>query len=179
MVSQYVGVNFTVNFSSDGSITSTGFRLYWSCGTSPVQTGSSGAIELGHYDNNHDITWTVESDCTGGVHVYSTYFNTESVYDQVTIGGNSYSGADVVIDLEMPNSFIVSFTSDESITDTGFNINWECIPSLTEGIIELYSPGNDHDQDWHIESACASGVHIISESFETEGCCDHVTIEGM
>ena len=179
VVSQYVGVNFTVNFSSDGSITSTGFRLYWSCGTSPVQTGSSGAIELGHYDNNHDITWTVESDCLYGVHVFSTYFDTESSYDEVTIGENVFSGSGVEFELAMPGSFDVSFTSDGSITATGFNIQWECIVPLTSGVIELVAPGNDHDESWNVASDCSHGVHIISESFSTEGCCDHVTIDGI
>ena len=166
-------------FDPSRSITSTGFRLHWYCGSPTYQTGSEGVIQLSEYENNHDITWTIDSVCYD-IHIFSTSFDTESTYDEVTIGDSTFSGSDVEVDLIMPGTFDVRFTSDGSVTQTGFVLFWSCrrVESGTFGVIELLAPGNDHDQDWNVASECSSGVHIISDLFSTDGCCDHLTIEG-
>ena len=75
--------------------------------------------------------------------VVSTQFDTERMFDIVTIHNVPYSGrigdkhlfvtnnvvADSVTVLEqiVPSQFIVSFKSDTKITKTGFVLKWECI----------------------------------------------------
>jgi len=133
-IDQVVGQKFNVSFLSDGSISGSGFVLEWSC---DIQRGKTGTIELKPYKNDHDVVWMVESECDR-VRIVSTYFDTQHWYDYVTIdtqeyhGDGDYSGDDqltsgaVEIDQVVGPSFHVRFTSDGSVTSTGFSLFWSC-----------------------------------------------------
>ena len=144
-----ITISINNNYNYNYSITSTGFRLLWSCGTPSEQTGTSGFIELGEYDNYQDLSWSVNSDCDE-VHIYSMRFDTEGGYDYVTIGDSTFSGSNQVVNLIMPAAFEVAFHSDYSVTRTGFSLAWQCFgapnPNAISGIIQLFDYQNFHDQ---------------------------------
>ena len=48
-----------------------------------------------------------------------------------------YSGDIFIIEV-LPPSFEIYFTSDGSVTDNGFLLNWNCDGRLQKGIIILY-----------------------------------------
>merc|ERR1711957_746712 len=84
----------------------------------------------GGYMNNADHEWEVESDCDQ-VRIYDTYFDTEPVWDYLTIGDKRYSGNDDVDEI-VESSFTINFHSDAFETRTGFVLEWECyIPPTT------------------------------------------------
>jgi len=62
-------------------------------------------------------------------------FATEGQFDHVTIDGQEYSGI-AEIDQIIDGSFSVAFSSDGSITSSGFVLEWECfVPMEGRGII--------------------------------------------
>ena len=87
--------------------------------------GTNGIIELLEYENDHNQEWRVESECDQ-VHIVSNLFHTEGVFDHVTIEGVEYSGEFVEIDQIVGTAFSVVFSSDGSITHTGFSLAWSC-----------------------------------------------------
>ena len=84
----------------------------------------SGEIALLDYDNNEDKSWVVYSNCES-VRMRSTKFETEELFDPVTIGENIYSGT-IEIDTILPTNFTVEFYSDEWGTGEGFLLYWSC-----------------------------------------------------
>ena len=60
----------------------------------------------------------------------STIFETEK-YDYVTIDDTKYSGS-TAIDTILSTNFTVVFQSDESETDNGFVLNWNCLSQWNE-----------------------------------------------
>ena len=145
-------------------------------------------IELNNYDNDYDHEWHIASECEQ-IHVVSEYFATEGCCDQLTIMGGhgmvtdvsptmgywAFSGEDVVDIIVDGSGFMAVFSSDGSITSTGFRIHWSCYVGTihqtgTYGVIELGEYDNDHDVEWHIDSDCAA-VHLVSTHFEI-GCCN-------
>ena len=63
----------------------------------------------------------------------STFFETEEDYDYVTIDDTEYSGS-TAIDTILSTNFTVVFQSDESETDNGFVLNWNCLGQWNEWI---------------------------------------------
>ena len=94
--------------------------------TEPPATGTNGMIALQNYQNDHDQIWYVNSDCEHGVRIISESFSTEGCCDYVTIDGTEYSGSGVAVDQLVDNYFNVSFSSDGSITGSGFVLIWMC-----------------------------------------------------
>ena len=86
--------------------------------------GTSGKLELTNYGDNRSKLWKVESNCNK-TRIFSTLFDTEEEYDLVTIDGTMYSGV-TVLDLMVPNTFFVGFSSDSENTYSGFVLLWEC-----------------------------------------------------
>ena len=85
----------------------------------------TGTIEHRSYGNNEDESWSVNSGCEA-VHIYSTYFYTESGYDKVTIDGEVHEGQITVDQIVNLAIFDVTFHSDGSTTKEGFTLKWEC-----------------------------------------------------
>lgn len=72
--------------------------------------------------------WKICADCDK-VQIVSILFYTDERYDKVIIDGTIYSGERIPnnpIDLIVPNSFIVSFLSDDIQTADGFILMWQC-----------------------------------------------------
>ena len=89
-----------------------------------IQGARSGIIELHNYENDHDHEWEVKSECEK-VRIVSITFDTEGGFDHVTIGDQKYSGC-MNIDQVVDGTFTVGFSSDGSITKSGFVLGWTC-----------------------------------------------------
>ena len=113
---------FSVMFSDEYSFAE--IEIHWFCRFN--QTGSVGVLWLGSYDNNEDIEWKIESDCSA-IHLVSTHFDTEEDFDFLRISDeHKYSGSTVVDQIIDTSSFVATFTSDRYGTASGFNVIWEC-----------------------------------------------------
>lgn len=79
------GSSFLAKFSSDENFVSVDFHIYWSCYYSVYnQTGSEGILWIGNYDNEEEIEWIIDSDCSS-IHLMSTHFDIEEGYDFLVI----------------------------------------------------------------------------------------------
>ena len=115
--------------------------------------GRSGTIVLTNYENNHNQEWVVNSECES-VHITSTHFSTEGGYDHLTIDEESYSGT-VEISQIVGSSFTVSFSSDQSVTNTGFTLLWSCYePNIEPTYEPVTEPTYDHIP---VGTKCTSG----------------------
>ena len=92
--------------------------------------GSYGVIELGEYDNDQRHDWHVDSDCSS-IHLVSTHFDIEGCCDLLTIAGLEFSGSPVINRVIEGSSFVATFTSDGSVTRSGFTILWSCYVPTT------------------------------------------------
>ena len=70
------------------------------------------------------------------VYIWSALFETEEYYDKVLINHKMYSG-DIFINEVLPPNFEVYFTSDESVTDNGFVLEWSCNDRPQKGFITV------------------------------------------
>ena len=82
-------------------------------------------IQLYNYDNDYNHEWHIFSECDQ-IHVVSESFETEGCCDHLTIAGVEYNGNDVINTVIDSDRFVAVFTSDGSITSTGFVIHWSC-----------------------------------------------------
>ena len=89
-------------------------------------TGTNGTIAHLDYADNEDISWTIQSDCDM-LYIYSEVFNTEANYDFLFIGDYRFDGDDEEIrEIVQGSSVTIRFTSDSSITRSGFILHWRC-----------------------------------------------------
>ena len=90
---------------------------------------ASGQIRHENYGNNEHINWPIETDCEN-VKIESTKFDVETYYDFVLIDDGTYedwyTGGDP-IEQDVPSAFSVTFMSDDTITKSGFVLNWYCV----------------------------------------------------
>ena len=84
----------------------------------------SGVVKILNYQNNENITWPIDSDCEA-VQVRSIIFQIENGFDYLTVNGQKYTGNDR-INIIVPQIFLIQFTSDGTVTDTGFVLRWSC-----------------------------------------------------
>ncbi|XP_078494025.1 zinc metalloproteinase nas-39-like [Ciona intestinalis] len=131
-----------IRFTSDRSVTKSGFNLTFveymavvttasSCGFNAVATSTSQPITSpgypNNYPNNADCTWTITASDGMRVQLNLIRFVTESSYDYLTISSDGtqlarnsgiYSNR---IYTSIGNILTLRFTSDRSVTRTGFN----------------------------------------------------------
>ena len=86
--------------------------------------GTYGELALTDYGNNQNKLWKVKSNCNK-TRIFSTRFDTEGGFDFVTIDGARFSGV-TVLDLMVPNTLFVGFSSDSSSSYSGFVLVWQC-----------------------------------------------------
>ena len=180
-IDQVVDQSVTVYFSSDNKITRPGFVLNWAC---DVARGTSGIIQLNDYGNDHDRIWMVDSECNR-VRIVSTYFDTQHVYDYLTIDdhGDSetsdaeYSGDDqlntgtVEIDQIVGPSFTVRFKSNTAVTHTGFSLFWSCLEAAST------SQWNGWTEWTACTAVCGSNQYGTSERHRQ--CCADMEDSGI
>ena len=81
------------------------------------------------------MVWRINTSCES-VYIWSTLFETEDYYDKVLINQKMYSGEASINEI-LPSSFEVYFTSDESVTDNGFVLEWNCYRSAQKALTGL------------------------------------------
>ena len=104
-----------------------------------IYSGQNGKIVHLDYQNNEKIEWHINADCVE-VSIVSTQFDTEVNFDYVTIDNVPYSGRQwymgtTVVTEIVQSPLVVSFSSDGSITDEGFVLEWECIPGKEQSCV--------------------------------------------
>ena len=124
-INMSTGKHFTALFSSNKLISEgdNNFVIDWKCNP---QIGREGLIEVLNYENNQNVRWEVESDCTN-IHVVSQFFATEEYGDYVIINGQTYSGEVNISQIITRSNFVADFHSDEINTNMGLRLNWFCL----------------------------------------------------
>ncbi len=157
-----------VRFITNGSVTSSGWRLNYSsvypifCSglvtlTAPSDTFSDGSGS-NNYNNGSNCRWQIQPPNAVSITLHFLDFNTEAVNDRVIITDlvNSttlatYSGTSLPPDVTSPSGkMIVRFTSNSSITSSGWSASYTSIISGVENYdivkkLSVYpNPANNH-----------------------------------
>jgi hypothetical protein len=174
-------------------------------GTQTV-SGASGTITDGsgsnNYQDNADCKWIITAPSgSAGIRIEFTQFRTESSYDFVTLyDGNAvnsnyairrFSGTTLppVITSATPQA-LVYFTTDNSITDAGWSLNYTAISQpYCQGTTTLTAPSgtitdgsgnsdytNRANCRWLIQPPGATQIELTFSSFNTESSYDFVKV---
>jgi len=98
----------------------------------------TGEIRHEDYSANQYLTWPVNTDCSNGVAIFAT-IDLEKDRDILTIAYDennpTYSGNDEIYITTLSQNFTLYFSSDYSISNTGFVLNWACdLTSLVDSL---------------------------------------------
>ncbi|XP_078494026.1 scavenger receptor cysteine-rich domain-containing protein DMBT1-like [Ciona intestinalis] len=221
-----IGNTLTLRFTSDRSVTRTGFNATFvevhptttpetttaelttqasSCGFNAVATSTSQPITSPNYPNNYpnnaDCTWTITASDGMRVQLSLIRFSTEKNYDYLTISSDrtrlarnsgTYSNR---IYTSIGNTLTLRFTSDRSVTRSGFNATFvEYMPVITTASScgfnavatstsqPITSPNyprnypNNADCTWTITASDGMRVQLSLIRFSTEKNYDYLTI---
>ncbi len=145
----------TLQFTSNGSVNSTGFQANVACGVcqtpnmilgvggNTITTCGGTLVDpgaLGNYGNNQSVTQTICSGTPGQcVALNFTSFNTEATFDRLSVYDGPNTGADLLgvfsgfsVPLPVASStnsggcLTLVFTSNGSVTSTGFSATLSC-----------------------------------------------------
>ncbi|MCX7697450.1 MAG: C10 family peptidase, partial [Bacteroidales bacterium] len=153
--SGYFNGYYAINNLNPASNFSLGQQAIFNCyPASQYNTGScahysmqekSGSLQVGfpfsNYGNNLQCSWLIDpNDTLTGIDLYPAYFATESANDILTIYKGSdanaplfatYSGNSMPSHIFIPTQKLyVTFTSNSSVTDKGFHIDYYCSSPL-------------------------------------------------
>ncbi|XP_078001571.1 cubilin-like isoform X2 [Glandiceps talaboti] len=216
--------DLTVIFKSDGSVSYKGFNLrVWQAVpvTTPDPTDtcdqrivlSPGEVQTitspnypDNYDSYSDITTcvAVEGDVGGNLHYQIIDFAVECCCDFLSINGNAVAcGETPDGEIEVPsNELTVTFTSDSSVVETGFNLRvWRAVPVTTPGptdtcdqrivlspgeVQTITSPNFPDNYDSYsdittcvaVEGDVGGNLYYQIVDFAVECCCDYLSING-
>ncbi|XP_078494028.1 scavenger receptor cysteine-rich domain-containing protein DMBT1-like [Ciona intestinalis] len=207
--------SLTLRFTSDRSVTRTGFNVTFieympvattaSCGFNAVATSTNQPITSpgypNNYPNNADCTWTITANDGMGIKFDLHTFETERNFDYLTISSDdrqlarlsgSHSNKTYIAS---ENSVIIRFTSDRSVTRSGFNVTFiEYMPvpttasscgfnavatSVSQPITSPNYPNNypnNADCTWTITASDGMRVQLNLIRFLTERSYDYLTI---
>ncbi|RMF53463.1 MAG: T9SS C-terminal target domain-containing protein, partial [Bacteroidetes bacterium] len=154
-----------------------------------------------NYQNNSDCKWVLQPGSGAGIRIDFTQFATEAGYDFVTI----YDGAQVdsrymvrrFSGTSLPPSVTtfgpqatIYFTSDESITNAGWSLNYATLSQpYCQGMVQLSAPSgtfsdgsgssdytNRTNCSWLIQPPGATWIRLSFTSFNTESGYDFVRV---
>uniref|UniRef100_F6PKM8 CUB domain-containing protein n=1 Tax=Ciona intestinalis TaxID=7719 RepID=F6PKM8_CIOIN len=198
-----IGNTLTLRFTSDRSVTRSGFNATFvvvttasSCGFNAVATSTSQPITSPNYPNNYpnnaDCTWTITASDGMRIQLNLISFSTERGYDYLTISSDGtqlarnsgiYSNR---IYTSIGNTLTLRFTSDRSVTRTGFNATFHhpcgfnaVATSTSQPITSPNYPGNypnNVDCTWTITASDGMRVQLNLIRFSTERSYDYLTI---
>jgi hypothetical protein len=201
-------VRFVSNASgtADGFVASYTSTLNVPCYGTQTVSGASGTITDGsgsnNYQDNADCKWIITAPSgSAGIRIEFTQFRTESSYDFVTLyDGNAvnsnyairrFSGTTLppVITSATPQA-LVYFTTDNSITDAGWSLNYTAISQpYCQGTTTLTAPSgtitdgsgnsdytNRANCRWLIQPPGATQIELTFSSFNTESSYDFVKV---
>ncbi|XP_078494029.1 cubilin [Ciona intestinalis] len=214
-----IGNTLTLRFTSDRSVTRTGFNATFveyqhvattttaalTCGYNAVATSTSQSITSPNYPNNYpnnaDCTWTITANDGMGIKFNLHIFETERNYDYITVFSNGtqlarLSGSHLKTTYILSeNSLNIRFTTDSSITRSGFNVTFvEYMPVVTTASScgfnsvatstsqPITSPNypnnypNNADCTWTITASDGMRVQLNLIRFLTETNYDYITI---
>ena len=201
-----------VRFVSNASGTADGFTASYTstlnvpCYGTQTVSGASGTITDGsgssNYQSNADCKWIINAPSGSvGIRMEFTQFRTEANYDFVTLyDGNAvnsnylirrFSGTSLppTVTSATPQA-LVYFTTDESITDAGWSLNYTAISQpYCQGTTTLTAPSgtfsdgsgnsdytNRSNCRWLIQPSGATWIELSFTSFTTESGYDFVRV---
>jgi hypothetical protein len=201
-------VRFVSNASgtADGFVASYTSTLNIPCYGTQTVSGASGTITDGsgsnNYQDNADCKWIITAPSgSAGIRIEFTQFRTESGYDFVTLyDGNAvnsnyairrFSGTTLppIVTSATPQA-LVYFTTDNSITDAGWSLNYTAISqpycqgtttlTAASGTITDGSGNSDYTNRancrWLIQPPGATWIELTFSSFNTESGYDFVRV---
>ncbi|XP_078494131.1 scavenger receptor cysteine-rich domain-containing protein DMBT1-like [Ciona intestinalis] len=224
-----IGNTLTLRFTSDRSATRSGFNATFveyqhvattttsalTCGYNGVATSTSQPITSPNYPNNYpnnaDCTWTITASDGMRVQLNLIRLSTERSYDYLTISSDGTQLARISgtylnrIYTSIGNTLTLRFTSDRSVTRSGFNATFvEVYPTSTpetttpESTTQASSCGfnavatstsqlitspnyprnypNNADCTWTITASDGMRVQLNLIRFSTERSWDYLTI---
>lgn len=200
-------VRFLTNASgtADGFVASYTSQLNVPCYGTQLLSSASGTITDGSgsaaYQNSADCKWILQPGSGAGIRIDFTQFRTEAGYDFVTIYDGSqvnsrymvrrFSGTSLPpsITTSIPEATIY-FTTDESITEQGWSLNYTTISQpYCQGTVQLSAPSGSFSDGsgtsdytnrancrWLIQPPGATWVQLSFQSFNTESGYDFVRV---
>ncbi|CAL4091936.1 unnamed protein product, partial [Meganyctiphanes norvegica] len=189
-------IRFTSDSTSDSTESRTGFGLTWNtvvCGA--VINDDSGTIRHpangGNYRNSENCTWIIQASAI----IYITFvrFNTEAGFDHLYIRDGEafdspvlkrFSGNNVPTAFRTRgNTALLHFTSDGSVTRTGFELQWDVVDcggqyNSESGMIRHPMSGsnyrNSENCTWIIRAS--NPINITFVNFHTEDNFDLLSV---
>ena len=142
------GAQMFVELDTDGSVTAPGFTatyeaVYVDCSGSRTLTALSGAFGDGsgldgNYTNNQTCSWSVDAPSGATIQLTAVYWELEQGYDTIAVHDGASAAASVLTTwtgsgandtwVTTGNQAFVEFSSDFSITDRGFWVEYTVIP---------------------------------------------------
>ncbi|KAI0218535.1 Exoskeleton protein RP43 [Lamellibrachia satsuma] len=205
------GNTMFVNFTSDHSVTETGFRIHYSvvsCSRLTVLTASQGVFGTAglSYGNNESCSWKIRVPSGQRMRLHFSKFDLESgsscTYDRVKIYDGSsasaqlkgsYCGSNTPADVESSGStMFVSFTSDYSVTQSGFEIRYSLVSrssscrrlKVLTGSVGLFGTagsghGNNERCAWKIQVPGNKQVrlHFVGFNLELHPSCRYDSVK--
>ena len=95
-----------------------------------------GEISVSNYSNNESRKWKINAECNN-IQIVSSYFDTQPDNDILTIDGEMYSGNKTINQTVQKEKFLVTFTSDDTETHSGFLLQWKCKGKLLVHLLHL------------------------------------------
>ncbi|XP_043205584.1 cubilin-like [Amphibalanus amphitrite] len=200
-----------VRFKSDASVAHNGFRLEWMVnGCGGLLTEKRGFFQSpnypGQYPSNTDCEWRIRVPPGNSIQLTIDRYDIEAIHDCIFDSLKVYGGPDVTAPLlvslchhqasstvvtSQGNTMLVRFSSDSSVTGTGFHARYRrrrngCGGRFTAMSGSIHSPNypqvyDDHaDCVWRIRVKPHHNIKLTFEDFDVEphnNCSyDHVEV---
>ena len=198
-----------VRFTSDSSVTSSGFVASWTsttsssvsmCSTASSTSSSDTLTDSGgsgsNYSNNEFCDFLIQPTGASSVTLIFSAFNLESGFDFLTVYDGSTSASPTLINNLSGNSLpssvtssggtmLVRFTSDTSVTSSGFIANWTSttgvvcpVQSVGDNFPSVSYSQNSGSQNWTGDwtevgesDGTSAGIARVRSDLCTSGNC--------
>ena len=101
--------------------------------------GANGTFSILNYENNLKVLWTVHSECEN-IYIYTEQFSIESDYDWFHVDEERFSGYNLWEHYVVGNFTLVWFESDETNSDEGFIVHWQCVDTVPTTTVPTTGP---------------------------------------
>ena len=172
--------------------------------TTNTGTFDDGSIATANYADNSNCSWLIQPSAAGVlINLNFARFNTEASNDVVTVYDGTTTADPVLATLSgtnpaLPNilstggDLLITFVTNASITNLGWEANFttqsvppcSATPTVFNAATGTFNDGsaaaadyqNNQNCEWLIQPTGASIIRLDFSRFNTESCCDDVTV---
>jgi M6 family metalloprotease-like protein len=172
--------------------------------TTNTGTFDDGSIATANYTDNSNCSWLIQPSAAGVlINLNFARFNTEAGNDMVTVYDGTTTADPVLATLSgtnppLPNilstggDLLITFVTNSSITNLGWEANFttqsvppcSATPTVFNAASGTFNDGssatanyqNNQNCEWLIQPTGASIIRLDFSRFNTEFCCDDVTV---